>query len=141
MRKQSGFTLIELMIVIAIIGILAAVAIPAYQDYIARAQASEAISLMSGMKVTATEYNTDKGVFPSDPTNIGGTTTGKYVASIAFTTTSLPNTLRMTATFNAANVNSNIASKTLVLRTQDGGKTWECTAGTIPAKYLPGGCK
>ena len=64
--KQNGFTLIELMIVVAIIGILAAIAIPAYQDYTIRAQVIEAMSLTSGMKGSIDEYFKDRGVFPAD---------------------------------------------------------------------------
>ena len=64
--KRNGFTLIELMIVVAIIGILASIAIPAYQDYTIRAQVVEAMSLTSGMKGSIDEYYRDRGVFPSD---------------------------------------------------------------------------
>ena len=67
MKKiQSGFTLIELMIVVAIIGILAAIAIPQYQNYVARAQMSEALSLASGGKVALAEYFNTKGEFPAN---------------------------------------------------------------------------
>jgi len=79
---QKGFTLIELMIVVAIIGILAAVAIPAYGDYTARAQAAEAFTLMDGMKTPLTELYTTNGEFAVDPTGVSGITaitTGKYV--------------------------------------------------------------
>ncbi|MEP4371317.1 MAG: pilin, partial [Alloalcanivorax venustensis] len=62
-QVQKGFTLIELMIVVAIIGILAAVAIPAYQDYTARAQVTEAMNLMGGLKTTVTEIYTTEGSF------------------------------------------------------------------------------
>ena len=82
---QKGFTLIELMIVVAIIGILAAVAIPAYGDYTARAQASEAFVLMDGLKTPLTELYTGSGMFALDTTGasgVTGITTGKYVGSI-----------------------------------------------------------
>ena len=79
---QKGFTLIELMIVVAIIGILAAVAIPAYGDYTARAQAAEAFTLMDGLKTPLTELYTSNSLFAVDPTGLSGITaitSGKYV--------------------------------------------------------------
>jgi type IV pilus assembly protein PilA len=82
---QKGFTLIELMIVVAIIGILAAVAIPAYGDYTARAQAAEGFTLMDGLKTPLTELYTGNGQFAIDATGasgVTGITSGKYVGSI-----------------------------------------------------------
>ncbi|HEZ4158757.1 TPA: pilin, partial [Neisseria meningitidis] len=82
---QKGFTLIELMIVIAIVGILAAVALPAYQDYTARAQVSEAILLAEGQKSAVTEYCPNHGTWPKNNTSAGvassSTIKGKYVQS------------------------------------------------------------
>src|SRR5437762_13487183 len=83
---QKGFTLIELMIVVAIIGLLAAVAIPAYQDYIARAQVSESVNLLGGGKTPLAEYYADKGVWPTAATSVMGNTAGKYTSSVGFTT-------------------------------------------------------
>ena len=71
MKKQQGFTLIELMIVVAIIGILAAIAIPAYQDYTIRAQVSEGLNLSGGAKAAVTEYYQDQGTFPITNTIAG----------------------------------------------------------------------
>ena len=87
MKKQQGFTLIELMIVVAIIGILAAIAIPAYQDYTIRAQVSEGLNLSGGAKVAVTEYSQDRGDFPGTNTEAGISDstqiTGKYVKSVS----------------------------------------------------------
>ncbi|ENW5433043.1 pilin, partial [Neisseria gonorrhoeae] len=83
---QKGFTLIELMIVIAIVGILAAVALPAYQDYTARAQVSEAILLAEGQKSAVTEYYLNHGIWPENNSAAGvassSTIKGKYVQSV-----------------------------------------------------------
>ena len=88
MKKQQGFTLIELMIVVAIIGILAAIAIPAYQDYTIRAQVSEGLNLSGGAKAAVTEYFQDQGAFPADNTVAGlalaGTIVRNYFLKAAF---------------------------------------------------------
>lgn len=140
---QKGFTLIELMIVVAIIGILAAVAIPAYQDYIGRAQTAEAVELLAGGKTPLAEWFSDKGQFPSAPASAMSTTVGKYTASIAYT--SAPGTssvMSLTATMKAAgSVNAGIGGKTVLLSTANGGRSWTCAKGTIDVKYLPGACK
>ncbi|MCH8943771.1 MAG: pilin [Proteobacteria bacterium] len=86
MKKQQGFTLIELMIVVAIIGILAAIAIPAYQDYTIRAQVSEGLNLSGGAKAAVTEYFQDRGTMPTTNSMAGladaADIQGKYVAQV-----------------------------------------------------------
>ena len=81
MNKQQGFTLIELMIVVAIIGILAAIAIPAYQDYTIRAQVSEGLSLASGAKAAVSEYYQDRGIMPADNLSAGLATANTIAGS------------------------------------------------------------
>ena len=138
---KKGFTLIELMIVVAIIGILAAVAIPAYQDYIARSQVSEAVNLTAGGKTPLAEFYADKGIWPSTASDIMGNTAGKYVSAISITGGNGVSTqLTLTSTMKSANVNSAIQSSTLTVTTLD-GKTWECSGGTIGAKYRPAACR
>ncbi|EPI7280702.1 pilin, partial [Neisseria gonorrhoeae] len=124
---QKGFTLIELMIVIAIVGILAAVALPAYQDYTARAQVSEAILLAEGQKSAVTEYYLNHGIWPanngaagvaSSPTDIKG----KYVESVTVEKGVV------TAKMLSSGVNNEIKGKRLSLwaKRQDGSVKWFC---------------
>ncbi|MBH2423601.1 pilin, partial [Neisseria meningitidis] len=117
---QKGFTLIELMIVIAIVGILAAVALPAYQDYTARAQVSEAILLAEGQKSAVTEYYLNHGEWPSNNTSAGVASStdikGKYVEKVEVAKGVI------TAEMKSSGVNKEIQGKKLSLwaKRQDG---------------------
>ena len=143
MQMQKGFTLIELMIVVAIIGILAAVAIPAYQDYIARSQVTEGVELAGGGKTPMAEFYADKGRWPNAAGSVMGTTSGKYVSSVAITTgNAVTGQLVLTATFKSTGVSTAIQGKTLTISTTSGGARWTCAKGTITDdKYMPGACR
>ncbi|MBH2360743.1 pilin [Neisseria meningitidis] len=157
---QKGFTLIELMIVIAIVGILAAVALPAYQDYTARAQVSEAILLAEGQKSAVTEYYLNHGTWPSNNTSAGVASTatdikGKYVKEVKVANGVI------TAEMKSSGVNKEIQGKKLSLwaKRQAGSVKWFCgqpvtrdaatdavtaatdTAKKIDTKHLPSTCR
>ncbi|HFC3154085.1 TPA: pilin, partial [Neisseria gonorrhoeae] len=123
---QKGFTLIELMIVIAIVGILAAVALPAYQDYTARAQVSEAILLAEGQKSAVTEYYLNNGEWPEDNDKAGVASPsdikGKYVESVTVAKGVV------TAEMKSDGVNKEIQGKRLSLwaKRENGSVKWFC---------------
>jgi len=136
-----GFTLIELMIVVAIIGILAAVAIPAYQDYIARSQVSEAVELTAGGKTPLAEYFNDKGSWPLAAGDVIGNLAGKYVSQITLGgATGATGTISVEARMKNAGVNSAITGGTLILTSSD-AKQWSCTSGNLGPKYRPASCR
>ncbi len=147
MKKQQGFTLIELMIVVAIIGILAAIAIPAYSDYTIRAQVSEGLTLAGGAKAAVSEFTMDRGAFPANNPQAGislpVSINGKYTASVD---TSI-NVGRIQVTYgdNTTDAHPKIQGKTLVLSavTTAGSVVWSCPAtfGDVEAKYRPATCR
>jgi type IV pilus assembly protein PilA len=152
--KQSttqGFTLIELMIVVAIIGILAAIAIPAYENYIAKAQFTEALSLASGQKTDVISYYSENDACPANGEAgipAAGSISGKYVSQVAVSgdTTGAPasgdTTCMITATFNTAGVNSKLAGQQvfLTLYSNGGSFSWDCST-TASQSVAPSSCK
>jgi type IV pilus assembly protein PilA len=147
-RRSRGFTLIELMIVVAIVGVLAAVALPAYQDYVARAQVSEAVSLLGRLRKLVSEHVSDSGVMPSIVALSG--TSGEYTATIA----QLPNagiavepgsTVALRATMATTGVNYQIRGAVIYMVSYNGTRTWTCSNGNdaigVAAKFLPAACR
>jgi type IV pilus assembly protein PilA len=151
---QKGFTLIELMIVVAIIGILAAIAIPAYQDYTVRSQVTEGLNLASDLKAAVAETFAQTGQWPANNNAVGidAVKSGKYVSDVSISTGTIAITYGVTA-------NTNINGKILALTpttSNNGDVIWNCgykatvgnkspTAGAVTtnvtAKYLPASCR
>jgi type IV pilus assembly protein PilA len=140
MKKQQGFTLIELMIVVAIIGILAAIAIPAYQDYTIRAQVSEGLNLAGGAKAAVSEYTMDRGSFPGNNAEAGISAAtsifGKYVSQVAVSTGIISVTYG-----NDAHQILGGSVLTLTPVTQAGSVEWTCGSANIANKHLPAACR
>ena len=141
-RIQQGFTLIELMIVVAIIGILAALAIPAYLDYAVRAQVGEGLNLASSAKTSVTEYYQDRGVFPGNNAVAGlaplANIRGEYVTQVEVTGAGL-----IEITFGGrANVKIIGAVLTLTPTDATGSLTWTCTGDVqLVPKWRPAACR
>ena len=137
-KVQQGFTLIELMIVVAIIGILAAIAIPAYQDYTKRTHVSEGMSLAGAAKTAVAEYYASEGAWPASNADAGlaaaADIKGNAVVSVTVTTDGT-----ITVVYNTK-VES---GDTLVLVPDDatGSITWTCNTGSVDNKYLPSACR
>lgn len=147
---QKGFTLIELMIVVAIIGILAAIALPAYQDYTARAQAAEALTITSGLRVDIAEkiaIGEAISEIPAPASDAENPYEGKYVDTVVvsgFAASSEGVTGStggdITVTFKADGVAAAIAGKDMMLEFK-GGNRWVCSSTEFDEKYLPSGCR
>lgn len=140
MKKMQGFTLIELMIVVAIIAILAAIALPAYQDYVARSQVSEAMSLASGAKTAVAEKAADLGKFLTIDNTLAGLSgpasiKGKYVK-----TTTVTDGIITVEFSNSASTKIQGTNFTLTPTDEGGSVRWAC-GGSLNPKYLPSSCR
>lgn len=136
-RLQKGFTLIELMIVVAIVGILAAVALPAYSNYTARAYAAEALGVAQGYKTAIIEYHSANGGYPADLATINKATIAtEVIDSIAVSSSGV-------VTVNMAAVGGFDTADTIVLTptfTTGAGYDWDCTSAAADDAQLPSDC-
>ena len=141
-KKQHGFTLIELMIVVAIIGILAAIAVPMYLEYSVRTQVSSGLVLASGAKAAVTQSYQERGVFPGDNATAGleaaANITGKYVVQVEVTGAGV-----IEVTFGN-DVNIKILGAMLIMTPTGtaGSVLWDCTGDAqLVDKWLPSACR
>ncbi len=138
---QKGFTLIELMIVVAIIGILAMIAMPAYKTYLIRAQIAEGLNLVAPVKQALAEFHKDSGNYPANNTEASLQTptsySGNYVASISVSGDTISITYG-----NKANAEIDGLTVSVIAQDNAGSTSWTCeSGGTIPTKYLPSACR
>ena len=145
MHKQQGFTLIELMIVVAIVGILAAVAIPAYQDYTTRAKLSEVVGYASAAKTSLYEDFAANGTMPGNGSAIVTTLTSSFTSSdfVSSAAYALSGTSGATYTITLASVggDANGDTWTFTYAANSSGMTMDCKGGNLDANYRPGNCR
>ena len=152
MKKQQGFTLIELMIVVAIIAILAAIAISQYQDYVIRSQVSEGSALADGTKTAVAEFYQNKGYFPASNASAGlsapGGISGEYVDQVDVDGNADDEGGVIAATYNGTKAHQKLRDAATDLDdglhfsavTNEGSIEWHCMSSGLPQKWCPSSC-
>ncbi|EGQ7797562.1 pilin [Vibrio parahaemolyticus] len=143
-KKQQGFTLIELMIVVAVIGVLASIAIPQYQKYVAKSEVASALATMTGVKTNVEAYAVENGEFPdTGKENDLGVPSSIPSGNIAFAKTASAATGTITFTFKTSGVSNLITGKKFALA-RDGNGTWTCdgtASNAVTDDLLPKNCR
>ena len=141
-KSTAGMTLMELVFIVVIIGILAAVFIPAHGDYANRAQAMEAVTLMLEAKAPLAEHFADQKKWPESLGKLKLATQGRYTQSVVISKgAGATGELELTATMKSEGVDRRVAGQSVRLATKDGGSTWICGPGTMELKNLPSQCR
>ena len=147
-KTQQGFTLIELMIVVAIVGILAALALPAYQDYTVRSKVSEGLARGAEAKTSVAEYFSSNNRFPSNTSSAGfNSAAAGYTKSVRWVNTA-PEYIEVTLAPSISPANTAYGIRFTKQSTANGVIVWKCAPGTtsdggslLPSKYSPGSCR
>jgi type IV pilus assembly protein PilA len=141
-QMQKGFTLIELMIVVAIIGILAAIAIPAYQDYITRSKVTELVTAASACKASVSEYAQSQNSLPANISEAGcSNNSSQYATGLTVGANGVITVAARTGGTALPTAAAGNVVLTPTLNATTGTVSWACTNSTIPSKYLPANCR
>jgi type IV pilus assembly protein PilA len=140
-KAQQGFTLIELMIVVAIIGILAAIALPAYQDYTKRTHVSEGLTLAGGTKTAVAEFHDSQGRYANGGNGSYGLASPASIKGNAVRTVTVSGAGQVEIVYTTKVASGNTLVMTPTIPAGGGSIQWVCTGGTVPDKWRPSNCR